>query len=370
MDYSKLTENERINALVYHNLTTQGVLPTNWYQLLQSILVIPGAAIAVELIDLYIADRLVKAGIVIPPELNMETIIPEYYTQLAPVLYLPLDYNQENLTRAIRIIRIIRGIIADRNSISLTEPIVNTQNIPIVVEIPKFIPNGLQIYQLGNEIAICGNKTYNLREQLKRLGGRYDGKIKCWKYPLNRTDEMFAFVQNNLQPVQTTQSTNIITTQTVVQPPVSVERIRELVRGGTPIYRRYDMPQNNFPEPDVVQAPYIPNIDRLPQSVRDAAKTPNERRRLEYEMLSRDCEELKVWNNNLELISREDPNVDVSRRVHRFPLNRGKIRYTGEVKPPDLAFVCFLNNWHFPPYGYYVKPLYDKVYEVDASYNI
>jgi hypothetical protein len=66
MDYSKLSDQERINALLFHKLITNRYLPNNWQQLLHTINVQPGNAVAPELIDLYIATHLYGLNIEIP----------------------------------------------------------------------------------------------------------------------------------------------------------------------------------------------------------------------------------------------------------------------------------------------------------------
>jgi len=130
MDYSKLTTDERINALNFHNLSRGTILPTNWNELLQIVKIEPGEAVATEIVDLYIATELYKSGIQVPNELNMDNITADYYRKLAPVIYLPQDYTPENLTRAKRIIRIIRDFIKETPG---TEKI---QILPVIFTIP------------------------------------------------------------------------------------------------------------------------------------------------------------------------------------------------------------------------------------------
>lgn len=139
MDYSKLSDQERINALRFHNLSNSPTLPNNWQQLLQSVKIEPGAAVAVELIDLYIADQLYNQGIQIPQELNMETVTPEYYQQLAPVLYLPTEFTPENYTRAKRIIRIIREFNNTKPQITIQTQKTKIEILPLVFMGPNQI---------------------------------------------------------------------------------------------------------------------------------------------------------------------------------------------------------------------------------------
>lgn len=97
MDINKLTDSERINVFKY-------------YGTLANIQIIEGSQAPIEMIDLYIATALNALHIEIPPELNIDTIDKNYYSRLAPVLYLSTAYTPENLHRAKRIIRIIRDI--------------------------------------------------------------------------------------------------------------------------------------------------------------------------------------------------------------------------------------------------------------------
>ena len=40
------------------------------------------------------------------------------------------------------------------------------------------------------------------------------------------------------------------------------------------------------------------------------------------------------------------------------------LTYDGDIKPPDLAFVGAVNGWRYPPFGYDVKRIDYKIYEV------
>lgn len=94
----------------------------------------PGSAIAVELIDLYIATSLVNLDVILPPQLDINAITPEYYRQLAPIIYLPPDYTLENISRAKRILRIISDIIGKNTPITTIQPTIQPTTIqPIAI---------------------------------------------------------------------------------------------------------------------------------------------------------------------------------------------------------------------------------------------
>ncbi len=58
-----------------------------------------------------------------------------------------------------------------------------------VTQIPKTIPNDLAAYKIGNFIYLCGNKTLQIRDKLRLLGGRYISGMNCWKFdPVNQVE--------------------------------------------------------------------------------------------------------------------------------------------------------------------------------------
>lgn len=114
MDYTKLTDQEIIDVLRYHNLISVHFLPQNWMRLIESIPIVPGTTVAVELIDLYIATSLFQENVTVPSDLNLNLITAEYYHEVAPMLYLPRNFSTDNLQRAKQIIRIIQSYQSTR----------------------------------------------------------------------------------------------------------------------------------------------------------------------------------------------------------------------------------------------------------------
>ncbi len=139
MDYTKLTDQERIDVLQYYGLINTHFLPDNWLQLISSIPLIPGSATAVELIDLYIGTKLFERGLNIPDDLNTNNITADYYQMVAPMLYLPPDFSIDHLQRAKRVIRIIRSLKSSiRPNITPTiTPIVRPNITPTITPIVR-----------------------------------------------------------------------------------------------------------------------------------------------------------------------------------------------------------------------------------------
>lgn len=56
---------------------------------------------------------------------------------------------------------------------------VNNLRIPIVDRWPNLnLP--LSVYQIGQTIYVCGKNTFNIKEDLKRIGGLWSPQLRCW----------------------------------------------------------------------------------------------------------------------------------------------------------------------------------------------
>lgn len=92
-----------------------------------------------------------------------------------------------------------RGLTELRSHIGMIKYIIdnlNTQIIPLVSTIPVTTqPIGL--YQMANNLYLCGSGTFNLREQLKTLGGTWNANIKCWSFPLSSREQLLPFISSS-----------------------------------------------------------------------------------------------------------------------------------------------------------------------------
>jgi len=320
MDYNKLTNNEIIEILRDHGLINTDQLPFNWMEQIKTINLSPGILASAALVDLYIADRLNKNKVMVPDDIDLTMIDQKYYVRLADILYLPKEYNDLNINRTRRIIRIIKDIQEEGV-------------VEVVTAIPNKIPDGFKIYQINGELAVCGNKTYRLRNKLKETGGKYNGIVKCWMFPLNKLHDLNNIIKKD------------------------IENKNEYIE------KQEQLKQKE------VEATFIPNIERLPQYIKDNARTYEEQIRLISEMLERDCDELRnQWGDVFRTLEVKDWRVDKYGNAYKVPVmtNIAKVTYDGDVKPPDLAFVCYRNRWSAPQFGYNVQRVGYKEYEVNV----
>lgn len=69
------------------------------------------------------------------------------------------------------------------SSIQALKTILDRTPIPIVTSIPSQITESFAPYQMNDLLYLCGKGTYNIREQLKAIGGLWDPNVKCWRFP-------------------------------------------------------------------------------------------------------------------------------------------------------------------------------------------
>lgn len=107
MDYSYLSLQDAVQSAQILGLNIDQVDYDDLIAQLSLVDVSPGVTVPDPLADLYIANKLFRRGIILPADLNYDdlaTIAPEYYFQVAGLLYLPNQYNQGNVDRARRIL--------------------------------------------------------------------------------------------------------------------------------------------------------------------------------------------------------------------------------------------------------------------------
>lgn len=326
-----------------------------------------------------------------------------------------------------------RGLTDQRSHIGLIKFLIDNINTP-VISVVKSIPQSLEplsLYQMGNSLYLCGTKTFNIREQLKALGGIWNANVKCWSFPLNLRNELSDLIistvpkipttipeitqvpiniPNNLQIYQMSgqvllcgkQTYNIqdklrklnggfnkdvgcwvfapqeaesvlnIYNETVKQNYLEAQRInqqRQLTKQQN-IDKAQKILQEDAarkirlqtPEPE---APYIPNIDRLPreiieESFQDKPYLTNEYYNLKYQMQLKDIDELEpVWNDKIQIL--ESINVGSTRGSDYI------VTYNGDIKPPDLALIYKVNGWKPPDLDGYVRRIDYKKYNVYIS---
>ena len=75
-----------------------------------------------------------------------------------------------------------------------------------VVAIPAKSPGGIGYYRIGNDLYLCGSKTYRLRGTIGNIPGAiWDRFRKCWKFPLTSAPQIMAMYQSILALERTKQ---------------------------------------------------------------------------------------------------------------------------------------------------------------------
>ena len=71
------------------------------------------------------------------------------------------------------------------------------KDIPMVNQIPTKINRNLELYQINNDILICGKKTYDLKDDLKLIGSQFNDKYKCWSIPHDQINYAIDLIKEN-----------------------------------------------------------------------------------------------------------------------------------------------------------------------------
>lgn len=220
-------------------------------------------------------------------------------------------------------------------------------DIPIIDTIPNIIPNDLRIYQFNNEIIICGKKTYSIKDDLRKLNSKFNSTYKCWIIPNEHIDDAINIINKANDEI-------VIEKQ-------RVNEQRQITRRKNLNEKQQQQDLENARQERLLipehEATFIPHINRISQSILDAAYPDLSDDDLDHEMQLKDIAELEpLWADKIKL-------------VEHVKGGRGStiiVTYEGNIKPPDIAFEYFMNNWRpirLVP-GYSVRKINYKTYEV------
>lgn len=330
--------------------------------------------------------------------------------------------------KQLRILAQERGLIDQRNHIGLLKYIIDNINapvIPIVSTIPTNITQALTLYQMGDNLYLCGTKTFNLREQLKSLGGTWNPNIKCWSFPLNVRSQLFVL----LSPVTQVPSTILEITQVpnIIPENLQIYQMNgQILLCGKRTYNiqdklrtlngRFDKdvgcwvfpPQqadailnlyNETVREDYLEAQRIQEQRRLTRQENQAKaqQQAEENAARQIRLRTPEIEATYIPHINLlpsNIIEETHRNGTYNNLAYQIqgkdidelrPLWDDKIQvlssknvgstrgatyivtYTGNIKPPDLALSYKANGWQYMPFGANVRRIDYKKYEVSVS---
>jgi hypothetical protein len=148
---------------------------------------------------------------------------------------------------------------------------------------------------------LCGSKTFILKNELKAMGGIYDHKLKCWIFQLDRANDIFKFIEDKRKII------NAVTLHGL-QPNVDI----------IPIQTTTHFAPNIIPEQTLAR--FTPNIYRLSREIIERAQTYDDRAKLGYDMMKRDCDELQPqWSNLLRVVKHVDKTLDKYGKGNKVP---------------------------------------------------
>jgi hypothetical protein len=350
-------------------------------------------------------------NILTPEEKNYVTN-PEFYK-----LFLATDQQLQILAEE-------RGLSNQQAHIEMIKYIIDNINapvIPVVNNIPGNISQPLVLYRMGNNLYLCGSGTFNIKEQLKSVGGIWNPNIKCWEFPLNLRDQLLNLINSmkipsiipevsqipftipdNLQIYQANnqvllcgnrtyglqdrlraingkfeksigcwifspeQAINVLNIYNEAQQEqmLKSQRIqeqRQLTRQENMLKRQTKTQEDNDRmirmRVPESEAYHDPYINRIPTNIIEEARRNGTYDNLYYNSQQQDINELRPIWNN-------KIQIFSSKGIGSTLGQEYVLTYLGDTKPPDSALMYKANNWEVIPFGGSVKRIDYKKYKV------
>jgi hypothetical protein len=236
-------------------------------------------------------------------------------------------------------------------------------NIPMVTQIPSKIDHNLQAYQIDNDILLCGKKTYDIKEEIKSIGGSFNGKYKCWNIPHNQIDYILNLVEINKE--------NDLLEKKIIQEQKTLTKLKKLEEEN--LIKKEELIIKQRLAKEEPELPYTRHTDRLTKEELDSLKEKYSYGKI-YDMMEElDIKELKeIWEDK---IIRTDYKISEKEREFRRKHERGSYKYVtyiGDYRPSDDVLYYYANNWYPAAAGapgYSVKRVDYKIYEIYEWYT-
>jgi len=228
-------------------------------------------------------------------------------------------------------------------------------DIPIVNQIPTKINHNLELYQINNDILLCGKKTYDIKDDLKLVGSQFNGKYKCWSIPHDQIDYALDLVKENEE--------KDILEKERIQAQKTLTRLNNLEEKN--LIRKEKLIVQKRLDKEEKELPYVYHIDRLSKDERNKLTDKM------YDLLEQlDAKELKkIWKDK---IIHADYKISEEEAKFRRKHERGSyyyVTYIGDYRPSDYVLELYANDWHplvAGQPGYSVKRVDYKIYEIYA----
>lgn len=210
----------------------------------------------------------------------------------------------------------------------LVQPITVSQTSPV----PTQNQENLQIYQMENQVLVCGNRTFNMQDSLRSMGGTFDREIKCWTFPLEKA----SVVQNYI-------------TSYIQQGKIKREKVMQESQEAAARQIRMQQPEQ--------EATFISNYDRLSPEIIEQVRREGRLWDFEAEMAKLDIPELRrEWQNK----------IIVKKTGSGIGYTTGIVTYIGDIKPPNLAMIYAVDDWNIN-FGGNVQRIDYKTYKVRVN---
>jgi hypothetical protein len=300
--------------------------------------------------------------------------------------------------------------------ITLIKYIIDQYNIiKVVDQIPTQFKNNLELYQINNNLFVCGSGTFAIKDKLKALNGKWDAKNKCWSLATSARYDL-----NQLVKSQTSADTMTLQQKQLHDDIPLVTKIPKTIPHNLQLYqiknavvlcgkKTYDIKEelktigSTFNR--TYQCWYIPNdrieyaMDLVNQNTEKdilSKKETQEKRKLTMAKKAEDKRIIDEQNQQIrDRLSIKEPELPFTQHMNRLyvvqmtglgPLDdktydtlerqdiselkriwkdkinyvdyekakEGKyyyVTYTGDYRPPDLALFYFVNEWQPLPKG-------------------
>lgn len=312
----------------------------------------------------------------------------------------------------------LAGSSAPQSHVAQVKYIIDQMNkIPMVSQIPTEISQPIALYQMGENIYVCGRGTYNLRERLRTLGGTWNPNVKCWSFPLTARTQLLdlltipstipsisqvpATIPGNLQIYQMGGEVLVCGTRTYdlqdrlraiggtfsrnvgcwVFPATQAQAVLNLMNEIRQEDVQYQETQLKFQEEAQTRAreaqlkaqqerqtaiqEEAARANRLKIPEPEAPYTPHINRiagqgqALENQAKQEDAVELKaLWGDKIKIVRTLPGTRSVQSAI---------VTYTGDLKPPNLALALAADDWRPFNFGWRVQRVDYKTYRVDIN---
>lgn len=278
---------------------------------------------------------------------------------------------------------------SDLNHVQMVKFVIDFFNIPVVTSLSSNsttltpFTNGINVYQMGDNIYVCGKGTYPIRDQLKDLKAVWNPSQSCWTFPIAQKEKVMEIKYPKTVTPYSSQIPVVNSIPKVILDNLQVYQIRDSIyvcgRETIKIKEKLIALRSGIFEDKCWKFPlYEANhILEIVNKHRDKlSDEPNRLRRLQIP-------EPEAYYEPYSAISRTYLFTNPDLRDHDLTLDLNQLKplweskihqtegntyhtytYDGDLKPPELAFVFAANRWKIPTFGWNVTRIDYKKYEV------